>query len=173
MKSRREVRKNMIRDKKYIHKLEKQQEESRRNYIANTGVPEEWLVRRMNFHRPAKVVFWTTSKQAYENFLLASTRKHCSECRDIANARDQLKELSFEDDEEMQVISTSDVRVVSPKYEIPNEKKYIRPGGRVERRMKQLEREQMVEDLQNAAEFAKAVCEMHVSSSVIAHKGDI
>lgn len=172
MKNRREVRKNLIRGKKYIHKLEKEQEELRRNFMANTGAKEEWMVRRTNFHRPANVVFWTMSKQAHENYFFASTRKRCGECRDIANARDQLKDLSFEEDEEMQVISTSDVRVASPKYEVPVETKRVRPGGRVERRMKQLEHERMIEDIQNANEFAKAVCNMQISSSIIDHKGD-
>lgn len=171
MKNRREVRKNLIRGKKYIHTLEKEQEKLRRDCMANTGVEERWLRRPVNFHRPANVVMWNMSKRAFEHAMRAPSKSRI-ECRDIANARDQLNELSFEEDEEMQVISTSDVRVASPKYEVPNEKKYIRPGGRVERRMKQLEHERMIEDIQNANEFAKAVCNMQISSSIIDHKGD-
>lgn len=171
MKNRREVRKNLIRGKKYIHTLEKEQEKLRRDCMANTGATEEWLRRPVNFHRPANAVMWNMSKRAFEHAMRAPSKSHI-EYRNIENARNQLKELALEADDEQDTSSVSDIRVASPKYEVPVETKRVRPGGRVERRMKQLERERMIEDIQNANEFAKAVCNMQISSSIIDHKGD-
>lgn len=172
MKNRRVVRRNLLSEKKSIHKLEKEQEELRRNFMANTGAKEEWMVRRTNFHRPANVVMWNMSKQAREHVMRAPSKSHI-EYRNSENARDQLKEFSFEVDEELEMVSlVSSVRVAPSKYEIPEEKKRIRPGGRVERRMYQLEREQMIEDNRNAREFAKDLCNMEIPECVIRQKED-
>lgn len=169
MKNRRVVRRNMVSEKKSMHRLEDEQVKLLDVVSFNTGVERPW--RPVNFHRPANAVMWNMSKRAFEHAMRAPSKSHI-EYRNIENARNQLKELALEADDEQDTSSVSDIRVASPKYEVPVETKRVRPGGRVERRMKQLERERMIEDIQNANEFAKAVCNMQISSSIIDHKGD-
>lgn len=170
MKNRRVVRRNLLSEKKSIHRLEAEQVKLLDVVSFNTGVERPW--RPVNFHRPANVVMWNMSKQAREHVMRAPSKSHI-EYRNSENARDQLKEFSFEVDEELEMVSlVSSVRVAPSKYEIPEEKKRIRPGGRVERRMYQLEREQMIEDNRNAREFAKALCNMEIPECVIRQKED-
>ena len=88
----------------------------------------------------------------------------------MADARDQLREYCMMNDDDVQQMSestsTAATNAVFEQHK-PVRQRRIRPGGRVERLMKRLEQERMMEDLANAREFAKAVCEMHINPKVI------
>ena len=163
-KSRIVIRRKMKTEKKAMHKLEAEQQKLREEIVAHTG---KTLGRPCNFHRTADVVLWNAPKRVQTDWMNCPRAHKPKMRRIIADGKEQLRENEMVTYEcESDSVETGAVIVERPMPKVPVQRK-IRPGGRVERLMKRLEQERMMEDLANAREFAKAVCEMHINPKVI------
>lgn len=154
------VRRNSMKvEKRQLHALEAEQLKLLEEVRSNTGVDEPW--RPVNFHRPVNQVIWNMSKQRYERTMFPVLEKSRASIREDADACYQLKELSFEADDEQ------DNATISEETKSPPIR--IRPGGRLERRMV----EKVIEEAWNAAEFSMAICNMQIPYRILLEqKGD-
>lgn len=169
MKKRIEIRKHMKAEKKAIHKLEAERDKLREEFFAHRGEVDDGR-HRISFHRPINVAYWRKNKHktqelCYNDHYFAP---NCQVRRKMIGVKQQIREndMMVFDECESDSVETGAVIVERPMPKVPVQRK-IRPGGRVERLMKRLEQERMMEDLANAREFAKAVCEMHINPKVI------
>ena len=150
IKNRREIRRNMKAEKRIMHKKEA-------DWERETQLREEQGQRvrceKVNFHRPSGHDRWDPAWVP-----TIQVRRH------LQVMKQELCDVSAE--RESDSAETCEV-ICEPMTKIVAQKR-IRPGGRVERFMKRLEQERMAEDVANAAEFAKAICEMVITPKVIA-----
>lgn len=167
-KSRIDIRKHMKQEKKAMHKLEAEQIKIREEREAHRG--RIIINKPMNFHRPVFVVEWNAPKRVRYDSMNWPRIYAPAERRNMADAREQLRENMVVPDETDCVDTCEVIYEPMPKVTV---QKRIRPGGRVERRMRRLEQKRMEEDDANAKEFAKAVCEMHITPKMLREqKGD-
>ena len=171
MKTRIDIRKRMKAEKKAIHALEAEQIKKREEREAHTGEPI--IPKPVNFHRPVSVMVWNAPKRKWFNWMCWPKKLTPRTRRSISSMQQQLRENNMVIDEcESDSVETCEVIVEMPMPKVTVQKR-IRPGGRVERRMRRLEQERMEEDVANAKEFAKAVCEMHITPKMLREqKGD-
>lgn len=167
-KSRIDIRKHMKQEKKAMHKLEAEQIKIREESEAHRG--HIIINKPMNFHRPVFVVEWNAPKRVRYDSMNWPRIYAPAERRNMADARDQLREYCMMNDDDVQQMSestsTAATNAVFEQHK-PVRQRRIRPGGRVERLMKRREQERMEEDVANAKEFAKAVCEMRITPKML------
>ena len=162
MKGRRKTRRNMLKEKKVMHKLEAEQAKWRAECMAHDA--DVHLANPRNFHRPVNAVDWNMPKRKEEDSMQWPMKLQPRVRRDLAMCKDKIREYYAVD-------ATDTREVISEPISMPKvvaQKRRVRPGGRVEHLMKRLEAERMTEDVANATEFAKAICSMLITPKVIA-----
>lgn len=168
MKKRIQIRKHMKAEKRAIHKIEAERDKLREEFFAHRGEVDDG--RRVSFHRPINVAYWRKNKHKnqelcyYDHYFAPN----CQVRRKMIGVKQQLCEnnMMVLDECESDSVDTCEVIVERPMPKVTVQRK-VRPGGRVERLMRRREQERMVEDLANAREFAKAVCEMHITPKML------
>lgn len=159
-KTRIKIRKYMKAEKRIMHKKEA-------DWARETQLRKEQgqcvQCMEVNFHRPSRHDRWDPAWVP----TIQVRRAMCA-------MNQQLHVLDVMTDKcESDCVDTCEV-ICEPLPKVIVQKR-VRPGGRVERLMKRREHERMAEDVANAKEFAKAVCQMCITPKVIAAQkaGDV
>ena len=173
MKKRIDIRKHMKAEKKAIHKIEAERDKMRAEFFAHHGEVDDGR-HRVSFHRSINVAYWRKNKHKNTELCYGDhyNAPNCQVRRKMIGVKQQIRENAMMTDE-AESVSVNTYEVICESTPKIVAQKRIRPGGRVELRMRLLEQERMEEDVANAKEFAKAVCEMHITPKMLREqKGD-
>ncbi|MBR4111015.1 MAG: hypothetical protein IKK43_04950 [Clostridia bacterium] len=177
MKGRREIRRNMLKEKRSIHEIEAEHDKFCAEFCAHRGKVDDG--RRTNFHRSINVVYWSKNKHQRQELMYDDhyDAPKYRVRREMCGIDQQLREFSLVAATECESDYTETCVVVAMPRIQPTPRvvaqKRIRPGGRVERRMLRLKQERMEEDAANAAEFAKAIASLRITRMMLREqKGD-